>query len=137
MMPFPANKKITGRFDYHFYVSETGWHAISISARCKSGEQIQKRGGEDLRVEIDGRTFREIPALSKSQYQNIPVSWNGAKLQGAKQTVISVAANTDQLAGRMKRQGNELSAKGGLSPNSERSELRGDTDQLAGRRFIP
>ena len=49
---------------------------------------------------------------------------------------ISVAANTDQLAGRMKRQGNELSAEGGLSLNSERSELRGDTDQLAGRRFI-
>ncbi len=35
-----------------------------------------------------------------------------------------------------KRQGNELSAEGGLSLNSERSELRGDTDQLAGRRFI-
>ncbi len=89
-MSFPENKKLTERFDYRFPISENGVYAISIAARCQSGEQIQKRGGEDLRIEIDGRALREIPAVSKPQYQDTPASWNGTLLQGAKQVVIFI-----------------------------------------------
>ena len=74
-MSFPDRKKITERFDYHFHIPESGVSAISITVRCQSGEQIQKRGGEDLRVEIDG---------------TIPVSWNGTLLKGLKQTVVFI-----------------------------------------------
>ncbi|MFY9463151.1 MAG: lytic transglycosylase domain-containing protein [Candidatus Sungiibacteriota bacterium] len=89
-MSFPANKRITGSFDYHFHIPENGVYTISIAARCRSGEQIRKRGGEDLRIEIDGIAPREIPAASKPQYQDIPASWNGTLLRGAKQTVIFI-----------------------------------------------
>lgn len=90
-MPFPAYKKLTEPFDYRFPIAESGVYAISIAARCQSGNQIRKRGGEDLRVEIDGRAFREIPAVFKPQYQDIPTSWNGTLLKGTKQTVIFIA----------------------------------------------
>ncbi len=50
-----------------------------------------------------------------------------------KQKIISEAAVSGLPE---KRQGNELSAAGGLSLNSELCWLRGDTDQRAGRRFI-
>ena len=89
-MSFPTNKKLTEQFDYHFPISESGVYSISIAARCLSGEQIQKRGGENLRIEIDGRAFREAPSLSKPQYQDIPVSWNGTALRGTKQSVIFI-----------------------------------------------
>lgn len=94
-MSFPANKKINERFDYAFPVSESGVYAISIAACCQSGAQIQKRNGEDLHIEIDGRAFREIPAVSRPQYQDIPVSWNGTKLKGAKQTIIFILNLTE------------------------------------------
>ncbi len=83
-------KKITERFDYALRVPEIGIYSISIAARCHSGEQTGTRGGENLRVEIDGRAFREIPSVSKPQYQDIPASWNGTLLKGAKQTVIFI-----------------------------------------------
>lgn len=89
-MPFSKPKKIGERLDYLFHVSEGGVYAISIVARCRSGAQIKKRGGEDLHIEIDNRTFREIPVVSKPQYQDIPISWNGTKLKGAKQTIVFV-----------------------------------------------
>ena len=89
-MSLPVNNKLTERFDYHFHISESGVYAISVAARCRSETQIQKSGGEDLRVEIDGIAFREIPALLKPQYQDIPVSWNGTRLKGLKQTVVFV-----------------------------------------------
>lgn len=89
-MSLPANKKLTELSDYRFHIAESGIYSISIAARCRSGEQIQKRGGEDLQIEIDRRAFREIPLISKPQYQDIPASWNGTLLKGAKQTVIFI-----------------------------------------------
>lgn len=62
---------------------------------CKSGEQISKRGGEDLRIEIipdkDGNKIiklREVPPIDKPQYKDIPSTWNGTKLKGLKKTVV-------------------------------------------------
>ena len=89
-MSFPAHKKLTEPFDYHFHILESGIYSISIAARCQSGDQIRKRGGEDLHIEIDGIAPREIPAASKPQYQDIPASWNGTLLKGTKQIVIFI-----------------------------------------------
>ncbi|OGF22451.1 hypothetical protein A2Y83_04125 [Candidatus Falkowbacteria bacterium RBG_13_39_14] len=47
-------------------------------------------GGEDLKVEIDGFKFREIPAKNNRQYYNIPPAWNGANLEGLSKTVIFI-----------------------------------------------
>jgi len=81
-------KKITDKFTYHFSVKEFGLYAITLVASCRSGQQIGQGGGEDLWVEIDGRKFREVPALAKPQYQDIPLSWNGSQLKGLGKTVV-------------------------------------------------
>jgi len=75
---------------HNFQVSKTGLFSISISARCKSGEQTGVKGGEDLRVEIDDKKFREVPPKDKVQYQDVPSAWNGTKLKGLKKTVIFI-----------------------------------------------
>src|SRR3989338_384688 len=75
-------KKITDKFLYSFFVEKSGLYAIVLSASCDRGS--------DLRVEIDSFKLREIPPLSKPQYNNIPPSWNGARLQGLEQIVIFI-----------------------------------------------
>ena len=85
------NKKIIENFDYDFDIDKRGLYAISITARCRSGKQVHERGGEDLRVEIDGQKFREIPPEKNVQLYNIPSSWNGTKLKGLKKTVVFIS----------------------------------------------
>lgn len=84
------NKKITENFHYDFNIYERGLYAVSITASCRSGKQINERGGEDLRVEIDGENFREIPSEKNIQLFNVPPAWNGTKLKGLKKTVVFV-----------------------------------------------
>ncbi|MBU2633268.1 transglycosylase SLT domain-containing protein [Patescibacteria group bacterium] len=84
------NKKIKENFDYNFDVDERGLYSISITATCRSGKQIGERGGEDLRVEIDNQSFREIPSEKNIQLYNIPASWNGTKLKGLNKTVVFI-----------------------------------------------
>jgi hypothetical protein len=84
------NKRIQENFDYEFEVSKRGLYSISITARCCSGKQIKQRGGEDLRIEIDNQSFREIPSEKNTQLYNIPPAWNGTKLEGLKKTVVFV-----------------------------------------------
>ena len=83
-------KKITQPYDYKIKVAKTGLATIFVTARCMSGEQIGKRGGEDLRIEIDDLKLREVPAKDKPQYKDIPPSWNGTKLKELKKTVIFI-----------------------------------------------
>lgn len=71
-------RKITESFLHSFSANRSGLYAITIVARCRSGAQIGQYGGEDLRVEIDGITFREIPAAA----------WNGTTLQGFTKMII-------------------------------------------------
>lgn len=83
-------KKITAKFSYAFTAKHTGLHTISILATCKSGKQIDRKGGEDLRVEIDGTTFREVPEFARKQVNNIASSWNGTNLQGLPKTLVFI-----------------------------------------------
>lgn len=73
-------KKITNAFQYTINISEAGLVAIFVSARCKSNE--------DLRVEINGLKFREIPPEKNVQLFNIPPAFNGSKLKGLGKIVI-------------------------------------------------
>jgi len=84
------NKIIKENFDYDFDVEKRGLCVISIIATCRSGKQTKERGGEDLGVEIDGQSFREIPPDKNIQLYNIPVSWNGTKLKGLNKTVVFI-----------------------------------------------
>lgn len=74
------DKKISEKFNYNFEISKSGLHAIFVSARCKSDE--------DLRVEIDGQYFREIPPEKNIQLFDVPPAFNGAQLLGLKKTVV-------------------------------------------------
>ncbi len=79
---------IKEQFDYAIDITASGLYSISISARVKSGKQINSADDEDLQIEIDGRKFREIPPLDKPQYKNIPPAFNGSKLKGLKKTAV-------------------------------------------------
>lgn len=81
-------RKISQRYNHSFKVSKPGLVAIFVSARCKSKKQINSNVDEDLRIEIDGSKFREIPPEKYVQLFNIPASWNGSKLKGLKKTII-------------------------------------------------
>ncbi|MDP3995528.1 MAG: hypothetical protein Q8P78_02835 [bacterium] len=80
-------KRIVGAYSYAFTVKQSGLIAISVSARCKSKKQIKSSVDEDLRVEINGAGFREIPPEKNVQQYNIPCSFNGSQLRGLKKTV--------------------------------------------------
>jgi len=54
-MPKDLSDVLTEKTQVSFPVSKLGLYAISVVARCQ--------GKNDLRVEIDGRLFREIFAL--------------------------------------------------------------------------
>ena len=84
------NKEIKENFDYGFNIEKRGLYVIFITASCRSGDQTGEKGGEDLRVEIDGIKLREVPAVDKPQYKNIPSAWNGTKLKGLKKIVIFI-----------------------------------------------
>ena len=84
-------KKITQQYNHSFKISKSGLVAIFISARCKSKKQIDSNVDEDLRIEINGLKFREIPPEKNIQLFNIPASWNGSKLKGLKKTIVFLA----------------------------------------------
>lgn len=86
--------KITKPFDYSFTTSQPELYAIFVLARCKSKKQIKSNVDEDLRVEINGLKFREIPPEKNKQLFNIPASFNGSKLKGLKKTVVFLTVLT-------------------------------------------
>lgn len=61
-------KKIIKTYQHTFNVENPDLVAIFISARCKSKKQIQLKTDEDLRVEINKASFREIPPQKISNY---------------------------------------------------------------------
>lgn len=83
-------KRITQPFEYTFSVETAGLYAVAISASCQSGKQIGQYGGEDLKIEMNGLKFREIPPIARAQYQNVPAAWNGTQLRGLTKTVIFI-----------------------------------------------
>ena len=83
------NYQISEKFDWSFFVEKEGLYAIEISAKCRSAKQIGKgKDDEDLRIEINGAKFREIPSEKRPQYLDIPCAWNGAKLKNLKKTIF-------------------------------------------------
>lgn len=83
-------KKINKEFNYKFNVEKNSIYTVSIEASCKSGKLFGLFGGQDLRAEIDGIKLREIPDKKRSQYYNIPPTWNGTELKGLSKTVIFI-----------------------------------------------
>lgn len=83
-------KHITQPFEYAFSVGDSGLYALTIAASCKSGTQTGRPSGEDLKVEIDGLRFREIPAVARVQTYDIPAAWNGSQLRGLKKTILFI-----------------------------------------------
>lgn len=71
---------ITSKISKKITASKSGLYAININARCG------KKG--DLRIEIDGRFFRETPPEKNIQKYDIPPAWNGTKLKGLSQVNI-------------------------------------------------
>lgn len=80
--------KIIKPVDHSFTVQKAGLAAIFVSARCKSKKQLKSNVDEDMRIEINGLQFREIPSERYNQLFNIPPAFNGSKLKGLKKTVI-------------------------------------------------
>src|SRR3989338_4184541 len=89
-MPESYPQTITKVTGYSFAVDRDGLYRIAVAARCRSGKQSGERGGEDLRVEIDGIKLREIPPKDKPQYYDIPSAWNGTELKGLSKTVTII-----------------------------------------------
>jgi len=75
---------------HKFSIDKTGIYSITIQASCKSGKLLGIFGGQDLRIEIDNRKFREIPAKGRPQYFNIPSGWNGTQLKGLSKTTVFI-----------------------------------------------
>ena len=67
-------RKITQQYNHSFEVFKPGLVATFISARCRSRKQLNSNKDEDLRVEINGLQFREIPPEKRTQLFNIPAS---------------------------------------------------------------
>lgn len=72
--------KITKDTRLGFSIDQSGFYAITITARCNRSN--------DLKIEIDNKKFREMPAEKNIQTYNIPPAWNGNKLRGLSQTNI-------------------------------------------------
>ncbi|MBU1180154.1 DUF1402 family protein [Patescibacteria group bacterium] len=87
MIKESLNKKIDKPYHYSFSLKNSGLTAISISARCSSKKQIKSNVDENLRVEINGLSCREIDHEKYKQFFNIPPAFNGSKLKGLKKTV--------------------------------------------------
>ncbi|OGI28995.1 MAG: hypothetical protein A2288_01090 [Candidatus Moranbacteria bacterium RIFOXYA12_FULL_44_15] len=73
-------QKVIDDTQTEFTVDEFGLYAISITVSCENGH--------DLKVEIDEKLFREIPAAENVQTYNIPPAWNSAEIRGLKKTVV-------------------------------------------------
>lgn len=81
-------KQITKPYQHTFNLSKSGLVAIFILARCKSKKQIKSNIDENLRIEINGTSFREIQPHKKIQIFDIPSAFNGSQLKGLKKTVV-------------------------------------------------
>ncbi|MBU0973985.1 MAG: lytic transglycosylase domain-containing protein [Proteobacteria bacterium] len=81
-------KNITKPYKYTFQVSKSGLAGIFVSARCKAKGQDGLDNDEDLRVKINGLSFRENSPQKNIQKFNIPPAFNGSKLKGLKKKII-------------------------------------------------
>ncbi|MEK7099069.1 MAG: hypothetical protein AAB916_00960 [Patescibacteria group bacterium] len=72
---------------FPFRIAHAGLAAIIVRARCKSKLQTSDSTDENLRVELNGLRFREMPPEKYIQLFNVPAAYNGTELKGAQQTL--------------------------------------------------
>ena len=82
------NKKISQNYNFSFQVNNPGLVAIIVSARCGSKDQRGSNSDEDLRLQLNGLSFREIPSQKNIQLFNVPAAFNGSCLKGDKKTIV-------------------------------------------------
>lgn len=83
-------RKVTTSFSHIISINQFGIYAISITARCQGKRFLGLWKEQNLRLEINGRKFREIPSEKNIQLLNIPPVWNGNNLKGLSKTVIFI-----------------------------------------------
>ncbi len=81
-------QKVTTDFSHTIAIKQFGLYAISITARCQAKRFFGLWKEQNLRVEINGKQFREIPPEKNTQLFNIPPAWNGVELRGLSKTVV-------------------------------------------------
>ena len=81
-------KKIKKEDSHKLTAPETGFYQVILEAGAAAGPKLNLRGRHDLKVALDGRQLREIPARKNAQYYNIPPAWNGTHLKGISKIVI-------------------------------------------------
>lgn len=82
------NKKISQSYNFDFEVNNPGLVAIFVSAKCRAKDQTGLNTDEDLRMQLNGLNFREIPSQKNIQLFNVPPAFNGACARGNKKTVV-------------------------------------------------
>ena len=83
-----AHQTLHRPFSHKFAVARAGLVAVILRARCRSKNQTSGKTDENLRVEINGLRFREIPPEKYVQLFNIPAACNGAELKGLLKTTV-------------------------------------------------
>jgi len=83
-----VKKKIIEPYRHIFEIFESGLVGIFVSVRCKAKGQDDLDNDEDLRVEINGLSFRENSPKKNIQRFNIAPAFNGSKLRGLKKKII-------------------------------------------------
>jgi len=86
--PFPI--KITKSLSHTISVEQFGLYAVSITARCQGKRFFGLGKEQNLRLEINGIQFREIPPEKNIQLWNIPPAWNGTELRGLSKTITFI-----------------------------------------------
>lgn len=79
-------RKITTSFSHTISIEQFGLYAVSITARCQEKKFFGIWEEQNLRLEINGTQFREIPPEKNIQLFNIPPAWNGVELRGLSKT---------------------------------------------------
>src|SRR3989338_3769255 len=88
VVSFP--KKVTTNFSHTISIDQFGLYAVSITARCQGKRFFGLWKEQNLRLEINGIQFREIPPEKDIQLWNIPPAWNGTELRGLSKTITFI-----------------------------------------------
>lgn len=83
-------QKVTIKLSHVVSITKFGVYAISITARCQGRWFLGLRKEQNLRLEINGRQFREIPPEKNTQLFKIPPAWNGTDLKGLSKTITYI-----------------------------------------------
>lgn len=89
-MPDSFPVKVTASFSHTISIEQFGLYAVSITARCQGKRWFSLIKEQNLRLEINGKQFREIPPEKNIQLWKIPPAWNGTELKGLSKTIVFI-----------------------------------------------